>query len=330
LAESAGKDSTLSYEATIEPLLRKIKNLHETAWDGQCDGHAVRIFLEQFENDGDLSRDERVHIAFLLSNFIYFGQREVRELLKALYRDFYKYPVVEDIRLSNGRTRDVGVITEEFERRLRLTRFIGIGNPSESGVHLLYYFRQENGLGKQLFLNAYEIFSYDAADKKMSPRDPDLLHYVFLDDFCGSGDQAISYSNDIVIPLKQLKPNVRVSYYVLFATKHGLSRAQAGCQFDDVSSVVEIDDSFKAFSEQSRIFDNAGGVFNRVFAEAVCRKYGTRLFPAHPLGYKDGQLLLGFSHNTPDNTVPIFWFNETEGPIWHPVFPRYPKQYGLV
>ena len=118
----------MSYEATVEPLLRKVKNLHETAWDDKCDGFIVQAFLDQFQNDGDLTHNERVQIAFLLSNFIYFGQREVRELLKSLYRDLYKYPVVAEIRLNNGRTRDLVFITAELQRRLRLTRFVGIGN----------------------------------------------------------------------------------------------------------------------------------------------------------------------------------------------------------
>ncbi|WP_461330746.1 phosphoribosyltransferase-like protein [Bradyrhizobium liaoningense] len=50
------------------------------------------------------------------------------------------------------------------------------------------------------------------------------------------------------------------------------------------------------------------------------------LCPPHPLGYKDTQLALGFSHNTPDNTLPVFW-EQPNAKIrtWKPVLHRYPK-----
>ena len=144
--------------AEVLPLLRKIKKLHETIWEDKCDGVAVNEFLGQFDSHTDPKQDEQLQVAYLLSKFIFFGRREIRELLRSLYRDLYKYPLIADIRMANSRTRDPTVIEPEFQRRQRKTRFIGIGNPSESGVHLLYYFRQENRLGKKLFINAYEIW----------------------------------------------------------------------------------------------------------------------------------------------------------------------------
>ena len=42
------------------------------------------------------------------------------------------------------------------------------------------------------------------------------------------------------------------------------------------------------------------------------------------LGFKDCQLLLGFNHNTPDNTLPIFWYDE-KNYNWYPIFKRYKK-----
>jgi hypothetical protein len=39
----------------------------------------------------------------------------------------------------------------------------------------------------------------------------------------------------------------------------------------------------------------------------MVEKYGKKLYKNHMLGYKDSQLLLGLEHNTPNNTLPIFW-----------------------
>lgn len=56
----------------------------------------------------------------------------------------------------------------------------------------------------------------------------------------------------------------------------------------------------------------------------MCQTYGARLWPAFPLGYRDGQLMIGFHHNTPDNTLPVLWFDRPNPP-WTPMFRRYHK-----
>jgi hypothetical protein len=56
----------------------------------------------------------------------------------------------------------------------------------------------------------------------------------------------------------------------------------------------------------------------------MVEKYGKKLYKNHMLGYKDSQLLLGLEHNTPNNTLPIFWSEEE----WSPIFKRYGKNCG--
>ena len=41
---------------------------------------------------------------------MYFGSREIRELLGALYRDLVKYPIVASIRKANRNTRDIDLL----------------------------------------------------------------------------------------------------------------------------------------------------------------------------------------------------------------------------
>ena len=270
-------------------------------------------------------KEERLQMLFLLSNFIYFGSRETRELLRCLYRDIFRYRIVEGIRRNNGGTADRDCLRELFESELMATRFLSVGNPSESGSHLLYFFRQENRLGKQHFINSHEIFHPGDLTRL---RDPQVRKFVFLDDLCGSGKQAESYCRDIVAPLKAHHPGVQALYYVLYACSGGLAALRALALFDDVDCVFELDESFKAFADGSLVYLQANSVFDRPRAKAVAEAYGVKLAPRMALGYKDGQLLLGFSHNVPDNTLPVFWYDEPNGPAWNPVFPRYPKSYG--
>src|SRR5258708_5734908 len=200
----------------------KIKTLHETVWERRATEPTITEWLDNFAAPNPPALDERVHALFLLSNFMYFGSRQIRELLKALYRDLYRYPIIEAIRRANNDTLDSGLIDPLFISELRGTRFLGVGNPSESGCHLLYYFRQENSLSKDLFIHTHQVFTRAGGPGLSQLRDPAVTRYVFIDDFCGSGKQGTEYSQDLVEEIKRLKPNAFVAYYVLFATRKGI------------------------------------------------------------------------------------------------------------
>lgn len=308
-----------------EDLVQKIKTLTDALWTGTVDWPMVLKWLDNFAADVEGTQSERLHALFLLSQFMYFGSREMRELLRALYRDLYRYPIIEGLRRANADTLDCDRLNALFEDERKRTRFLGVGNPSESGTHLLYYFRQENGLQRGLFANTHELFSNTAAGPQALTL-PDVRRYVFLDDFCGSGTQAAAYSK-VVTALKTADPNLRVSYYALFATSAGLEHARANTHFDEINAVFELDDTFKCFGAASRYFKTSEPEIDQAFAETACRTHGAKLLPDHPLGYRDGQLLIGFFHNIPDNTLPIVWRTATTTVPWVPIFRRYPKLY---
>src|SRR3546814_11982149 len=73
-----------------------------------------------------------------------------------MFRDLYKYPIVEQIRQELGDSTDEVAIATRFGQELNATRFVGIGNPAESGTHLLYYFRQENYPTRARFIHTHE------------------------------------------------------------------------------------------------------------------------------------------------------------------------------
>jgi|SRR5579872_1249061 len=307
----------------IEELKRKIKILNEQVWEHRASWPVIDEWLRNFQGATAPRESEQLHAMYMLAQFMYFGSKEIRALLRAMFRDEYRYPIVEKIRKENGDTLDENIINRQFLAELRATRFLGMGNPSESGTHLLYYFRQENGLPKDLFINAHQIFDYDAGGVRQI-RDPTIKRYVFLDDFCGSGRQAKDYSLDIVAPIRGLQPLASVSYYVLFATTTSIDDIEANTAFTEVNSIFDLDPSFKCFGDKSRYFASASPDIAKTTAHSMSVHYGQQLWPAHPLGYGDCQLLIGFHHNTPDNTLPIIWFDEG-APPWLPIFKRYPK-----
>ena len=186
---------------------------------------------------------------------------------------------------------------------------------------MLYYFRQENRLPKHCFINPHQAF---ASPDKRALNDPLINRYVFIDDFAGSGHQALQYAQDVASPIHTISPKTEVVYYVLISTTAALDRIRDVGIFSDVGCVFELSDDFRAFSPNSLSFVNAPCTVSKSKAKTIATCYGSRLLPAHPLGYSDGQLLLGFSHNVPDNTLPVFWFPENHL-AWTAPFPRHPK-----
>ncbi len=311
-----------------EEYFEKIKTLSESLWERRAERPAVDQWLANFEADWEADPSEQLHALFLLSHFMYFGDREIRVLLRSLYRDLYRYPIIESLRRERDDTTDSGALAIAFEDELIKTRFLGLGNPAESGTHLLYYFRQENRLPKDLFVHTHQVFGGRLDSEDLRVAQAEVTRYVLLDDFCGSGNQAREYSEKVIGMLRDASSreglDVEIDYYVLFATTEGLERVREDSDFNRVDAVYDLDESYRLFGESTRYFRTHPEEINRDFAHQMCGDYGQRLCPAYPLGYGGCQLLIGFHHNTPDNTLPVFWVEDEEEP-WSPMFRRYDK-----
>ncbi len=305
-------------------LLADILTLNDTIWERRLDGGVIDGWLENFTGAHTDQSIERIHALYLLSRFVYLGDREIRALLRAVFRDLFRYPIIRRIRHSNHDTTDEAIISPQYEAELRRTRFLGVGNPSESGSHLLYYFRQENTLKKEYFLIPHELFE---PGRGSAPRlrYPDVQRYVFLDDFAGSGSQAEEYSKHILEDLyrAQSTATIECCYFPLVACTAALQHIRAYTKFTRVETILELDESYMAFGAQSRYFRSPPSGLALDTARDIFEHYGFLLWRNHPLGWRDGQLLLGFHHNTPDNTITAFWHDES---TWQPVFRRYPKR----
>lgn len=315
-------------------LWNRIQILNSTIWENKILKTKVNNWLENYQNE------EKLMALYLLSEFMYFGDMQMRILLKSLFRDLYRYPIVKDIRTKNQDVLDTDIIEKEFNNTLIKTRFIGIGNPSESGAHLLYFFRQENNLSKKNFINSFE---WNTDENK------DIERIVFLDDFCGSGMQVSRDKGlkQFVSEIQKSKPYVIIDYLMLVGTESGITTIEKTNFFNNVDAVIRLDESFKTFSANSRYFKHVNLPFVVEEVRDFARSYGYKLTEmlclsdgctdpldlnmcasANSLGYGDCQLLLGFNHNTPDNTLPIIWYDEKDY-NWSPIFKRYNKKYNF-
>lgn len=330
----------MTRETEIKAIYKKIQCLNQTLWEHRVLKPNIDNWLTNFETE-----EEKQEALFLLSQFMYFGSHNIRTLLRVLYRDSFRYPIIRQIRQENGDTLDPLVIEPLFEQEKKQTLFMGVGNPSESGVHLLYYFRQENELSKDRFVNTDDIIVRGSSSSVL--RHKSIKRYVFIDDFCGSGSQATTDTNvnRCVSDIRSLNKDAEIFYLMLFGTSKGVKVVRDSGLYDYVNCVIELDENHKCFSSGSRIFSQPT-TFDAKSIKSMCIKYGAPImkeFFTHlgwdepnaiingninALGYGDCQLLIGFHHNVPDNSLPIIWYNETGTVKWIPIFKRYSKKYG--
>lgn len=308
----------------------RILVLSEQVWEGKVKRPDIDRWLANFDQSSGIPEDERENALHLLGHFNHFGLTEIRVLLQSMYRDYIRYPIVQEIRNANNDTTEKSLIENAFTTELENTRFLGMGNPSESGCHLLYYFRQVNGLNKKLFVHPHELLNSPAHLPDLELGIPNLRRVIFIDDVLGSGQQSIQYSKQLLPTLQRAAANSGVSleiiYCVLFAKPDGLRVARGDSSlFTEVRAVHELDSSEMAFSSDSRVYVDPPDGVTKNAGQQLARFYGHQLFPAHPLGYRDGQMLLGLHHNVPDNTLPIFWI-EGASMQWSPIFKRYAKE----
>lgn len=331
-------------------LKKRILILNEKVWEDRLSWGKIESWLNNFTGRVADVEVERLHALFWLSQFMYFGSQEIRVLLRSMYRDLFLCPLIQEVR--DTLPEDVGAneVRAAVRNELLYTRFFGVGNPSESGVHLLYYFRQVNGLGKKMFVDATQIFTrsrrqapslldkllghFDLAvrgttDRRL--RRPSLKRYIFLDDICGSGETAIDYSKEVLGDLIRLNPNAKAAYYCLFAAEDGIQMVRRHSLFgENCAAVHELDGSYRCLDPESRYLKTVPNHIDPHIARLVAREYGRLLDPRFATGYQDSQMLIGFHHNTPDNTLNIMWHDSADkaGMSWSPAFKRYPKIYG--
>ena len=321
----------------IERMKKRIKVLRETAWDAGLNEPIINRWLDNFSSCGRNVENDKLHALHLLSNFMYFGRYELRALLRRLYRDLFRYPIIQQIRKHSQDVADFSAISDRYEVELEHSRFLGIGSPAESGAHLLYYLRQETDLPKNLFIDSSALFYNTQASNTVKNngviprgaqrlRDEKVRHYIFIDDLCASGQQASEYTGKLLKKIRTLGGNAKLHYYVLLATEQGLEVVRNSTMFDQCECVLELDRSYRVF-ESNRYFEPPTDGIERAYSKDMCYHYGCQLWPTGPLGYCSCQLLLGFQHNTPDNTLPIIWADSTigTGRRWEPIFRRYGK-----
>lgn len=283
-----------------ERLKRIIRNTSIVSWKKEITEEKIKEWLSNFNGSffGKIENERKLAL-WLLAHYTYYSMEDVKILCKVLFDKFLHVKLKETNNIN---------LEEAISDIIDNTLFVGLGNDSESGNNILYYFRQENNLKKDCF----EI----NINKKYK-------NVVYIDDVTISGEQALEYINS-----RQLKTN-DIYVATLIAAEEAVTRLQtsSSIKIKPISTMI-LDKRDQAFSQCSFVFSDRDIAKTKQVVLDFCRFYGERAVKGwgymerYPLGFKNGQYMFGFEYNTPDNTLPIFWGT---GDGWKLLFKRYPK-----
>lgn len=238
----------------------------------------------------DIETERRLAL-WLLCNFTYYNEDECSHLCRVVFKKF-----LHIIATTYG-VKD----NEDLRHLFDNIYFAAMGNPSESGGMLLYYFRQQSNLSISKFYYPSVI-----------PKDRNGI-VVFVDDVTLSGGSASKFFQRNLNSMEYDS----AYYLTLFASSEAVSVISK--QGIKVIEATILGDRERCFTEKSLIFADFPEL--KEPSLKIATGYGKKIMPGNPLGHKNGQYCFGLYYNTPNNTLPIFWSNKK----WIPIFPRKEK-----
>jgi hypothetical protein len=185
--------------------------------------------------------------------------------------------------------------------------FIPIGRIGKSGSAMIYYLKKTPSFAKKR-IKIIEKEEFNTLNDKSN--------IILVDDFSGSGNTIIEF-------LQIIKPKLPKNYNISALTVAYMQKAKL--TLEKINCPIYGNLRTSAFMKRGSVF----GYYPRMRAiREFCFKYGNLIYPLdnysnnktklHPLGYANSQVLIGFEHSIPNNSLPIIWADKN----WTPIFPR--------
>ena len=293
----------------------EIVDLNNYLWENYLTTRSVSKWFANFDGQSSGNEAEQETALNLIKKFLYYNEKEIRYLCKSAFSLLKRHAIVQN---ANQ------LFTQAGERQVQTFMdnclFSYVGRAGESGAMLSCPFRQENDIPVRRCMEPAAFLTNEITDGQLANS-----NLIFLDDFVGTGTQVNEFWDTRVAQIKNRCANVKIHWLALVATKRATENILQHTNIPIICPQI-LDESYQAFNALSKIFPDPQ---KRETAKSVCKYYGERLVGNEDaLGYKDSQVLLGFHHNIPDNTLPVIWAEtEIENKKWQPLFKRRVKLY---
>lgn len=272
------------------------------SFDSKTEG-IIKAFLKKrgFNKDSEGYQENLFQTRSWLRQFDVDEQPFMAELLKVIR-------VENSIKINRSIDKVCQSLRKKLSDGLYESVFFGLGeSPASSGSYFLYHLLQHLGVDS----------SHAKGEDALGDAVRDNKIIVFIDDIVGSGNQAVSYSK------KRIPVGCRAIYCALYGVDKGIENVRKNGNYECVIVANLIREKDRVFSSGSSLLldvDKRKKIMN------IAKKYGKDLYPKHPLGYENSQLLITFPHNVPNNTLPIIWAgpaSESNADYWEPLVPRF-------
>ena len=261
---------------------------------------SVRAWIDQVDNN-----EEKRILFKLLQNLRFISDTEIKEKFEQAHpRIISKFPKQ--------------IISHHAQRRKDIYVTFGDGF-GKSGSYYANLYASENRINVSNCGSPKEII---LSIKSISPSKD--IGVILVDDMVGTG-------RTLVDKLTALGPeflnvgigtNIPLSIVVYCGTKEGEEKVRSFLVDKMRNTDLQVcetlgSDSF-AFTEKLGIWETEG---EKSEARMLIKNLGMRIQKKDPLGYADQGLLLTFSRNCPNNTLPIIHGKGKSG-SWKPIFER--------
>jgi hypothetical protein len=256
----------------------------------------VRAWIEQFGKKSDQRLMFRI-----LQNLRFYSEDQVRSAMKTAHGIVVR-GLVE--RVSHKQVKRWQSLIVSY-----------LDGPGKSGARFAKLFVDENGMYHE------SLVERTALKSTIAKRD-DLQGLVFVDDLVGSGHSATDYLQAFLDECGEAvkEKSIRVFFVAVCGYDNGMRYIEEHLKSDIVRINVHFCDplnvSDACFHNQSRVFTDQ---VERLRAKEIAETKGVVLCKPAPLGYSGSEALVVFSHNCPNNTLPILWEKNRD---WNPLFRR--------
>lgn len=274
----------------------------------QWSGITKRDIDKWISNFQGLSEDELRLVYKLLTNIIYFSEKDVTEVLKRGTFECVAYNSVLTAQKTQGFALSQKALRNIYEQELNGSCFVPLldsGAPHESGNYVTRLLVQQGIVpqDKSMFLNS-------AIPLLISGK---IKNLIIVDDCVGSGQQltdfwetkAVANIAGVPLTLKALcqKYGITANYLTLFGYENNIQRLRG--KFPDLTifCVRYLRDKHRVFSDESYVWDDTTERDNALeLFKSVTKDVGIPLY-----GYNGLDFAFIMHQTIPDWSLPVFW-----------------------
>ena len=315
---------------------------------------SLSLWLDQFEKD-----EKPIAYEFIKKKLIFFSLNELHHIIKMVFQDLIKPHIMQQIsdelEIKEYKIKQI-LETDEYKILKRQSLFLGLSDGAQTD-----FFRRTSGLSHEQVYSTYmiaQIKSKDLLDKLCvelanlgsKTNDPKFRTIFLIDDFAASGisylrKEGTEFGGKIGKFLKEITddsseisklivPTDLKIYIVLYlATEKAITQIR--------NMVKQISKSLKIpvkviivheIVDSTMLNEQNLGLFLKIIKKYCDRNIVTDAYMKGKhddpyLGFDECGLPLILFHNTPNNSLPILWFNSDEH-YYRGLFPRVQRFQG--